>query len=323
MNRKKRLITWPRVITLLVFLAGSAVTARYFVKKEESSGQSWKEVTVTRANISLRVLTPGVVQPQNRLEIKPPIAGRMEEVVTDEGQLIMKGQILAWMSSTERAALLDAARARGEAEVKRWQDFYKATPVIAPIDGTLIARNVEPGQTFTSQDAVFVMSDRLTIKAQVDETDIAQVHLGQSASITLDAYPAHTIPGKVEQIAFDAKTVNNVTTYTVDVLPESIPPFMRSGMTASVNFSVESKTSVISLASEALRTRDGRPYVTLPPLQSGLEPREQQIKIGISDGKVTEILEGLSDGAIVLVAQLKEQEEKATNPFSPFRQNKK
>jgi macrolide-specific efflux system membrane fusion protein len=53
--------------------------------------------------------------PQNRLEIKPPIAGRAEEVLVNEGELVKAGQIIAWMSSTDRAALLDAARAQGPA----------------------------------------------------------------------------------------------------------------------------------------------------------------------------------------------------------------
>jgi len=250
------------------------------------------------------------------------VAGRMEEVLVDEGDLVKKGKILAWMSSTERAALLDAARARGEGELKRWEEFYNATPVIAPIDGTIIARNVEPGQTFTNQEAVFVMSDRLTIKAQVDETDVAQVHLEQPATIILDAYPSESIAGRVEKIAFDAKTVNNVTTYTVDVLPDTVPDFMRSGMTASVDFSVQSRKDVLVLPSEALRTRDGKSYVLLPAEAPGAEPREQNVKLGISDGKTTEILEGLSEGATVLVSQLKSRDSKATNPFSPFPKKK-
>lgn len=322
MNKGKRLLTWPRITILLLLAAGAYFTWRHFSQKSEGSTQQWNEFRVSRSPINIRVLSPGVVEPQNRLEIKPPIAGRMEDVLVDEGQQIGKGQILAWMSSTERAALLDAARARGEAELKRWQDFYKATPVIAPIEGTLIARNVEPGQTFTSQDAVFVMSDRLTIKAQVDETDIAQVHLEQPATIILDAYPAHIIPGRVEKIAFDATTVNNVTTYTIDVLPQTVPDFMRSGMTASVDFSVETRSDVLSLPSEALRTKDGKAYVMLRPSNSQEQPLERFIRIGASDGRFTEILEGLEEGQQVLAAAPKIEAPKATNPFSPFRQRR-
>src|SRR6185295_1884406 len=112
-------------------------------------------------------------------------------------------------------------------------------PVLAPIDGTIILRNVQQGQTFAGTDALFVMSDRLTVKAQVDETDIAQVALKQAAKITLDAYPQKEFPASVDKIAYDATTVNNVTTYIVDVLPENTPDFLRSGMTANVNFLID------------------------------------------------------------------------------------
>ena len=53
-----------------------------------------------------------------------------------------KGQILAWMSSTERAALMDAARSKGPEEVSRWEELYRPTPILAPIRGTVISRNI-------------------------------------------------------------------------------------------------------------------------------------------------------------------------------------
>ncbi|HTL12039.1 MAG TPA: efflux RND transporter periplasmic adaptor subunit, partial [Bdellovibrionota bacterium] len=190
---------------------------------------SYREIRVNRGRIQVTILATGTVQPENRLEIKPPVAGRVEDVLVREGAHVRKGQVLAWMSSTERAALLDAARAQGPEELKRWEADYKPTPILAPIDGTIILRNVESGQTFTNSDSVFVMSDRLTVKAQVDETDISQIKLRQKGRIVLDAYPDQEVPGDVDQIAYDAKTVNNVTTYDVDVLPERTPAFMRSG----------------------------------------------------------------------------------------------
>src|SRR6185436_13241208 len=101
------------------------------------------------------------------------------------GDWVKKGQILAWLSSSERAALLDAARARGPEEVKKWEELYKPTPMLAPIAGTLIARNFEPGQGVNASDGVLVLSDRLIVRANVDETDIAQLRVGQAARLTL------------------------------------------------------------------------------------------------------------------------------------------
>ncbi|MCK7497341.1 MAG: efflux RND transporter periplasmic adaptor subunit [Comamonadaceae bacterium] len=111
----------------------------------------YRPVQVTRGDIDVTVLSVGVVQPRNRLEIKPPIPGRVEQVLVPEGRSVARGTVLAWMSSTERAALLDAARGKGPEEVKRWEELYRATPILAPIDGTVILRNVEPGPEFHQQ----------------------------------------------------------------------------------------------------------------------------------------------------------------------------
>ena len=216
MSKKQK---WA-IAVILVALAGGA----FLWKKNKSShATEYKSFVVERGDLKVTILSTGTVQPENKLEIKPPVAGRIDSVLVHEGDLVKHGQIIAWMSSTERAALLDAARARGPEEVKRWEDLDKATPIIAPIDGTIILRSAEAGQTVAATDAPLTMSDRLTVKAQVDETDIAQIKLKQSAMIVLDAYPAEKIPAKVDQIAYDAKTTNNVTTYEVDVLPDQTP----------------------------------------------------------------------------------------------------
>lgn len=282
---------------------------------------TYQTVQVERGDLNTVILSTGVVQPENRLEIKPPISGRTEIILVKEGDIVKKGQILFWMSSTERAALLDAARARGPAELKRWEGFYKSTPVLAPIDGSIILRNIQPGQTFTTADAVFTMSDRLTIQARVDETDIAKIYAKQSAKIILDAYPDTEIPGVVDKIAYDAKTVNNVTTYIAYVLPDEIPDFMRSGMTANVSFNAENKTAILLIPTAAIKARGGRSYVLTPATVIGGQPKEVEIKTGISDGKRTEVASGLTEGDKILVPQFKGKGSSSgsgSNPFSPY-----
>jgi len=305
------------VLVALVGLGGGAVI---YWNASRVTPPAYREVTATRGDLEVTILSTGVVQPKNRLEIKPPVAGRADEVLAEEGQVVKKGQILAWMSSTERAALIDAARAKGPEELKRWEDIYRATPVLAPINGTVILRNIEPGQTFTSNDAVFVMSDLLTVKAQVDETDIAQIRLRQPAHLVLDAYPDQPFPGRVDQIAYDAKTVNNVTTYEVDVLPDKTPPFMRSGMTANVSFVSASRQNVLLVPSDALRSRDGHLYVLLPPAKPNGTPAEREIKAGLSDGKRIEVLEGVIEGEKLLALRLQTgaRGESAASPLMPF-----
>ena len=277
----------------------------------------YREIKIERGSIARTILATGTVQPENRVEIKPPVPGRVEEVLVKEGQVVKKGQLLALMSSTERAGLLDAARSKGIEEVKRWKEMYNATPVLAPINGTVIVRNVESGQTFASTDSILVMSDRLTVKAQVDETDIAQVKLHQKAIMVLDAYAEDKIPATVDQIAFEAKTVSNVTTYIVDVLPDTTPDYMRSGMTANVTFLVNTKDGILTVRNEALRYDEAGHTKLLLKDASG-KPREVAVTLGITDGKKSEIVDGaVTESDVVLIAKaVKTKADSTSNPLN-------
>lgn len=311
-------LKWLILIVAVIIMGGG-----FFWWKQNATPEiSYTEVKPTRGNIVVTILSTGIVQPDNRLEIKPPLAGRVEQVLVKEGQFVKKGHILAWMSSTERAALLDAARAKSAEELQHWQDLYRATPILAPINGTIILRSIESGQTFTNQDSIFVMSDRLTIKAQVDETDIAQIKLKQKAEVVLDAYSKQSIAAHVDQIAFDSKTVNNVTTYIVDVLPEETPAYLRSGMTANVTFYLTERKDTLLIPSDAIKTEDGTFYVLTAANNKRDPPIHKPVEVGISDGKRSEILSGITTEDTLLVARFSGKGNKSagrqSNPFSPM-----
>jgi len=296
------------LFSVILILGGS-----YLIWKKVTNSQvTYEETEVEKGDISLLILSTGTVQPENRLEIKPPVPGRVEQVLIKEGEKVRKGEILAWMSSNERAALIDAARSQGKKELKRWEQLFRPTPIIAPIDGTIILRNVEEGQSFSTTEAILVMSDRLTVKAQVDETDMAFIKLNQNAEIILDAYSSSKVPAIVDQIAFEAKTISNVTTYVVDVLPKDTPDFMRAGMTANVTFFVETKSNVILVPSEYIKMDSEFPSVLVRGSDGNI--LDKKIKIGISDGKRTEVVKGLTVGEIVLL----EKKKTAKTSDSPF-----
>lgn len=305
------------LIGIAVFVIIAAGGGYYYWNQKKSEKVTYKELPLKKGDIEVTILATGTVQPENRLDIKAPVAGRMEEVYVVEGQKVKKGQIIALMSSTERAAMLDAARAKGMDEYKSWSQLYLPTPIMAPISGTIILRSIEPGQTFTTTDAILTMSDRLTVKAQVDETDISQVKLKQAAQIVLDAYPDKKIKAEADQIAFDSKTVNSVTTYIVDVLPAETPEFMRSGMTANVTFFVESKKGILTVPSEALKVQNGQTVIMIKG--SDGQPQARDIQIGVSDGKYTEVVDGADDGEVALIPEVRlNRDKKGTNPFSPM-----
>ena len=307
---------------------GLALVAIFFLLRACSSCSNGKEalqvlrsVKVQRGDLEVKVTATVTVKPYNRVEIKPPIPGRVEEVLVQEGDEVKKGQVLAQMSSTERAALLDAARAQGAETVKRWEEAYKMAPLLAPLDGTIIVRAVEPGQTVTTADPVVVLSDRLIVEALVDETDLALIALGQKTSIQLDAYSKEIFWGKVDHIMYESKLMNNVNVYAVDILPEQVPPSFRSGMTANVTFIVKEKKGVLLVPSEAVvewpkkipRPKDAEFAVYEKTFVGKLAP--VAVRIGASDGRVTEIVQGLREGQEIQIVQ-KKQKEPGVSPFA-------
>jgi membrane fusion protein, macrolide-specific efflux system len=275
----------------------------WFVFKSAGDVPSYSEFNVERRTIERVILSTGEVKPRNRLEIKPAIAGRIEEVLIREGDKVTRGQRLAWMSSTERAALIDAARSRGEAEVERWSSFYRPTAIISPIDGMVISRQVEPGQSFSTSDVLFVLSDKLAVKALVDETDLALITIGQEARVILDAFPQRQIDAQVEHIAFESKAVNNVINYEIDVIPAQEVEFMRSGMTANINFLLEEAKDVLSIPVTAV-VREGRErFILVPGTRKGSTQRVA-ITTGIDDGRFVEVTSGLEIDQTILVPSL-------------------
>lgn len=287
----------------------------------KDSLQALRSAKVERGDLEVKVTSTGTVKPYNRVEIKAPIPGRVEEVLVREGDEVKKGQVLAQMSSTERAALLDAARARGAETMKRWEEAYKMAPLLAPLDGIIIVRAVEPGQTVTTADPVVVLSDRLIVEALVDETDLALIALGQKTAIQLDAYPKETFWGKVDHVMYESKLVNNVNVYAVDILPEQVPPAFRSGMTANVTFIVKEKKGVLLVPSEAVvewpkripKPKDAEFAVYEKTFGGKLVPLP--VRIGDSDGRMTEIVQGLGEGKEIRIVQ-KKQKEMSASPFA-------
>lgn len=284
-----------------VAVIGAGVVAWNMKARSAGGDGQMSFATATRGPIEQTVDATGEVSPLNRVEIKPPISGRIEKLLVDEGAKVKAGDILAWMSSSDRAAILDAARAQGEKEMRYWQDAYKPTPIIAPLSGSIIVRNVVVGQTVDSGTVLFAMSDKLIVLARVDEADIGSVRPGMDARITLDAYPDETVAGKVAQILHEGTNISNVITYGVKIEPESVPPFFRSQMTANVNLISRRKDDAVILPSTAVREdRDGGKMV-LVPVPDG-KPRRQEVATGIDNGRIVEILSGIKEGDRVIVS---------------------
>jgi HlyD family secretion protein len=225
--------------------------------------------------------------------------------------------------------------------------------ITSPIDGVVISRSVDVGQTVAASlqaPVIFAIANDLTkmqIDANVAEADVGVVKIDQNVDFTVDALPMETFHGKVVQVRNAPITVQNVVTYDT-VIGVSNPELkLKPGMTANVSIIVAHKDDVLQIKNAALRyrppnatpvetrrtdtSRMGRPAGghggaahegaerTVYVLPSGTSrPQPRQIKTGISDGIATEVMEGLKEGDRVVTAELGSTTAASSPPANPF-----
>lgn len=156
--------------------------------------------------------------------------------------------------ATAKASVISA-----ETSLNRAETNLNYAEIRSPIDGTIIQRNVEPGQTvaasFSTPTLFLVAADlsKMEIQALVDESDIGQIRLDQSVRFTVEAYPDKSFSGMVKQIRLQPSTVNNVVNYTVIVNADNPDHLLLPGMTATVDFIAEHLENVLLIPNAALR----------------------------------------------------------------------
>jgi macrolide-specific efflux system membrane fusion protein len=279
-----------KFILIVLFLCLAAGVVVYFAKPKAFKVD--KEIKPFYTSIVTSFRATGAVSPRNRLEIRPAFAGRIEEILVNEGDEVKKGQVIVWMSSNERAAMIDAAMAQGEKEYKKWLAIYQPTPIMAPMNGFIILRNNEPGQTVAATDAIVVMADDLIIESDIDETDLRYITIGKKLEMYLDAYPAQWFTGTVEHIAFESQLINNVTVYKIKIKPDTKPAIFRAGMTATITVEIENKQNILALPSAFITERRGKKIVNIKTTKGFAE---REIETGISDGRNVEIISSVTE----------------------------
>ncbi|GHT39440.1 RND transporter [Endomicrobiia bacterium] len=281
-------------ILIVVSITVVAVFKPEKQKIEEESKLESRDLTVElRAN--------GTTYPRNRISLKP--SGRVEKVCVEEGKVVKKGDIVAYTSSDRRAAMMDVAKTVQER--RECENFYSLTPLITPIDGTVIERDMEPGQT-ASRESVIVIADDLIVYANIDETDIKYIALGDNLKMHLDAYPDEKFEGVVEHVAFEAHTDNGITTYRTKIKPIEKPKIFKSGMGVVITITIKSKKDAMSIPNIFIKGDGQKKTVTV---KTGTEKKPmfeiREVTTGITDGKFTEIVSGLNASETVVTLSQK------------------
>lgn len=253
-------------------------------------------VKPARGVLVMKTQATGNIEPENRVLVTPSVSGRADEVLFTEGQLVEKGQIMAWVSSSERTALLDSLKMKESTpgERKMVEEAYNLAPVVAPISGMVVKRSVEPGQSVSAAKELAVISDRLIVKTFVDETDIGSVKEGQRADFYLDAFPKDRHEGRVLAISHESTLKDGVIVYEVKILPVRVIPVMRSGMTADVLVITGSKNNVMTIPKKSVKYRDGDALVSVKNTAAG-KLTEKKISVGATNESSIEVLSGLAD----------------------------
>jgi HlyD family secretion protein len=160
-----------------------------------------------------------------------------------------------------RFALADAAYQSAEISLERAESNLEYTEIRAPIDGVVIARNVEVGQTVAaslSAPVLFVLAhdlEQMEILASVDESDIGQIAAGQEVHFSVQAYPNRNFEGTVRQVRLQAKTQENVVTYSVVVAVGNENGELLPGMTATLGIVIDKAEDILAVPNTALRFR--------------------------------------------------------------------
>ena len=204
--------------------------------------------------------------------------------------------------------------ASSKENVQRAQTNLGYATITSPIDGTVISKSVEEGQTVAASfntPELFTIAKDLTnmqVVANVDEADIGNVKEGDRVTFTVDAYPDDTFEGTVKQVRLEATTTNNVVTYEVVISAPNADLKLKPGLTANVTIYTQERSGVLAVANKALRFTPTKETVgkdmkivdckgknkvwTL----NGNTLTAHPVTIGQSDGINTEITKGLKQG---------------------------
>jgi HlyD family secretion protein len=297
---------------------------------------------------------------------------------------LLKGKLIPQSDADNAGADLHKAEAQvmiRQGALEKARVDLERTTINAPIDGIVISRNVDVGQTVAaslSAPTLFVIANdlaKMQIDAMVSEADVGGIEVEQEVSFTVDAFPTRTFHGKVVQVRNSPVTVQNVVTYDTVIEVNNHDLKLKPGMTANVSIVIAQRENVLKVPNAALRFRpaesgatSSKPAATAMTTNSNramsstgsgspdsARPRSSaggggpgrkreggqmartlytlsktnaangrpvpvpvQVKLGISDGIFTEVLDGLKEGDVVIsgVNQPQGQAQKpTTNPF--------
>lgn len=323
-----------------------AVTENQQVKKGDvlaALDTSRLEAQIERAQASAKAAEANVENARITLKENEQALVRAAELAR-RGQTTNQALEAATATRDRAKAAVDSADANlaiANADLKLQQSDLDKSTIYAPIDGIVLTRSVDPGQTVASSlqaPVLFVIAadlKRMELKAAIDEADIGSVKVGQHARFTVDAFPERPFDAEIRDISFASLTTDGVVTYDarLDVANDEL--LLRPGMTATVSVVTREAKGVLAVPATAFRYKpaafarnsgwsltslftgrmggrrggnrqqqaatptDGSR--TLYVLKNG-RPHAVNVKVGATNGELTEVLSGVSEGDEIITA---------------------
>jgi HlyD family secretion protein len=260
-------------------------------------------------------------------------------------QIVSQHDVDTAKASYDRAVVAvttaEAAVTQAEASLKIDETNVGYAVLKSPVDGTVLSRSVEPGQTIAASFQVTTLFEiaedlrKMILQVNIDEADVGKVKAGQHALFTVDAYPGRQFPGTITIIRYNSTTTNNVVTYLAEIAVNNDELLLRPGMTATATVTVQSIPHALLVSNHALRflpaagdaSSSSNAFLPAPPstnqsasaessaalnnprvwvVRDG-KPSPIPVTTGSTDGKLTQIRSGqVTPGMPLIVEVLKE-----------------
>jgi HlyD family secretion protein len=239
---------------------------------------------------------------------------RNSRLAFERAKSLLENQFISRSEYDTAEGNLNAAKAtvdQAEAALKQAQTNLSYTRIVSPIDGVVVNRAFDIGQTVAASfqaPTLFTIAQDLTrmqVSTTVDEADIGKIKVGKEATFSVDAFPERVFQGAISQIRLQSTVVQNVVTYPVLIDVKNPDLLLKPGMTANVNIPVETRKDVLKVPNAALRFQPAPEELGDRPSRQGKFQKKQASTIYTLDmnGKIkpVSVTSSITDGAFTAV----------------------
>jgi len=327
--KTKKWIIWILIVAAII---GGIV----WYMKSRAPKTTYTTADVTKGILTQTVSVTGTVNPDQQIDLTFKTTGILKSVNADIGDSVSKGEILATidtgsllseLSQTQAQVRVqketfdnmkehhslftseqrDAQKAQvdqAQAAVDAINDQLKDVHIISPIDGIVIKRTADPGETvvlnLNSPVLTIAKKDDLIIKSNVPESDIIKLQIGQKANITFDAFsPDEIFTATVSEIDPASTVIQDVVYYGIKLKLDNLDPRLKAGMSANIDIRTAEKDNVLTIPVRAIKDENSGKFVDV--LQADNTTKHVKVTTGLAgDEGMVEIISGLSVGEKVV-----------------------